>query len=386
MQAATIDFDNPTFLIGRNGSGKSNIVDALSFLSDAMSLPLQSVFDKHGGISAVRNRTSGKSFPPNLGLGVVFGSLNDNLKGGRYAFEIKAVPDHGFEVIREQCIVFNVSGSSYWFDRTKNNAFQSNIKELRPSLVSTSLGLPVIAGDVRFVSVLKTLSNIRTYSIDPRKLKEMQDPEGGVSLKSDGSNAASVLQEISRTDDSEMQRICEILETIVPNTTRVKPLKHGNKLSLEFTQEWGRDTKLNFESYCMSDGTLRALGILTAVYQKPQPSVLVVEEPEATVHVGALEPILDLLKTASKKMQIIVTTHSPEVLDMEWIIDKMLRMVSWSEGATHISMISEASRRTMAKHLVGAGELLRSNALDAESAPLFKEVENLEPDLFQELL
>ena len=53
-----VDFSNPTFLVGQNGSGKSNFVDAFSFLADAMSVPLQAVFDKRGGIAVVRNRTS----------------------------------------------------------------------------------------------------------------------------------------------------------------------------------------------------------------------------------------------------------------------------------------------------------------------------------------
>ena len=43
--------------------------------------------------------------------------------------------------------------------------------------------------------------------------------------------------------------------------------KHGNKLTLEFTQEWGEKKRLKFEAFSMSDGTLRALGLLTALYQ-----------------------------------------------------------------------------------------------------------------------
>jgi predicted ATPase len=50
VTAERIDFDNPTFLVGRNGAGKSNIVDAFAFLADAMSSPLQAVFDRKGGI------------------------------------------------------------------------------------------------------------------------------------------------------------------------------------------------------------------------------------------------------------------------------------------------------------------------------------------------
>ena len=80
MPSERVDFDNPTFLVGRNGSGKSNLVDALDFLAEAMTAPLQAVFDKRRGISVVRNRTAGRSYPPNLGLGVVLGRLNGEVK------------------------------------------------------------------------------------------------------------------------------------------------------------------------------------------------------------------------------------------------------------------------------------------------------------------
>ena len=99
------------------------------------------------------------------------------------------------------------------------------------------------------------------------------------------------------------------------------PTKHGNKLSLEFTQEWGEKKRLKFEAFSMSDGTLRALGLLTAVYQSSAPSLIAIEEPEATIHPGALGAILDILRAATQKMQVVVTTHSPELLDAKWIQD-----------------------------------------------------------------
>ncbi len=65
IPAETVSFDNPTFLVGQNGSGKSNFVDVFAFLAEAMASPLQGVFDRRGGISPVRNRSSGQSHPPN---------------------------------------------------------------------------------------------------------------------------------------------------------------------------------------------------------------------------------------------------------------------------------------------------------------------------------
>ncbi len=53
-----VDFDNPTFFVGRNGAGKSNLADAFAFLAEAMSAPLSSVFDRRGGIAVVLRFTS----------------------------------------------------------------------------------------------------------------------------------------------------------------------------------------------------------------------------------------------------------------------------------------------------------------------------------------
>ena len=378
-----VEFDNPTFLVGQNGSGKSNFADVFSFLADAMALPLQSVFDKRGGIAVVRNRTSARSYPPNLGLAVSFGSLNGGVTAARYSFEIRALKNYGFEVVREQCRILANDGTKHWFDRDKTK-FMSSAAGLEPALDPSALGLLVIGGDARFAPVLRALGGMRVYAIEPAKLRDMQDPDSGVSLRSDGSNTASVLQEIERQDPDEIKRICEILATIVPKTTLVVPKKHGNKLSLEFTQEWTEKDRLKFEAFSMSDGTLRALGLLTAVYQRPRPTVLVIEEPEATMHPGALGAILDLIRHASQHMQVVVTTHSPELLDAKWIEDRHLRVVSSQNGATRVSGIADASRQALTSHLMGAGELLRANQLDAPEE-LFLDVADPQGQLFEDV-
>ncbi|OGB71079.1 MAG: hypothetical protein A2496_19270, partial [Burkholderiales bacterium RIFOXYC12_FULL_60_6] len=268
-----VEFDNPTFLVGRNGAGKSNFADVFAFLAETVSQPLQAVFDKRGGISVVRNRVASRSAPPNFGLGVVLGPCNDSMQSGRFAFEVRALPNYGFEVVRERCEVRAIDGQRFWFDRTK--AFKSNVAGLKPAIEPTALCLPVVAGDERFAPVARVLGAMRVYSIEPSRLREMQDPDSGTSLRGDGSNAASVLQELLRVAKDDVVRIGEILSTIVPNTKSVRPKKHGKKLSLDFTQEWGDKRSLRFEAFSMSDGTLRVLGLLMAVFQKPSPTVLV---------------------------------------------------------------------------------------------------------------
>ncbi|HSV74196.1 MAG TPA: AAA family ATPase [Chthonomonadales bacterium] len=367
IPTARIEFDNPTILVGRNGSGKSNLVSAFRFLAEAMASPLQAVFDRAGGIAAVRNRTSGRSYPPNMGMRVDFGRLNGETSNGFFAFEIKALENYGFSVLHEQCSV-GEGATRAWFDR-RGGDFRTNVEGLKPALDPASLGLPIIGGQASFAPVLRALAGMRVYSIEPGKLRDMQEADSGAALKSDGSNATSVLKEIKRQSPSDFERVSEILATIVPNTKRVMVEPHGKSLALRFIQEWGEEKpkRLPFEAFSMSDGTLRAIGLLAAVYQRPRPSLIAVEEPEATIHPGALESVLDLLRSSSNSTQVVVTTHSPDLLDAKWIKESHLRLVDWSEGATRVATVSSANRQALESHLMGAGDLLRSNALEPEA-------------------
>ena len=383
IPAAHIEFDNPTILVGRNASGKSNIVSAFSFLADAMRMPLPTVFDRAGGFAAVRNRSSGRGRPPNLAMRVDFqGKGQGGRKRGFYAFEVGADRVHEFSVLREQCVLYEGKKRS-WFDR-KGRRFDSNVDGLYPSMDTSSLALPLIGGAKAFNQVWRALSRMRWYSIEPGKLRGMQEPDAGVALLSDGANAASVLERIESRRHDDFERLSSFLEAIVPNTRGISVNRYGKNLSLEITQTWGEGAPkaLRFEGFDMSDGTLRAIGLLAAVFQRPAPMLIAIEEPEATIHSGALGAVLDLLWEASERMQVIVTTHSPELLDRREVADRHLRMVEWSEGVTRVGPVSDANRRALREGLTEAGGLLRANALEA--APRSRDSVRRD-DLFEDL-
>lgn len=145
IPAERITFDNPTIFVGRNGSGKSNLVSVFSFLAEAMAAPLQAVFDRAGGISAVRNRPSGSSHPPNFGLRVDLGSMNGRSKGGFYAFEVRALPNYGFAVVREQCSVTGETGSSFSIAaHRRSSSLRSRITRFPISLIWRTSGGPYL--------------------------------------------------------------------------------------------------------------------------------------------------------------------------------------------------------------------------------------------------
>src|SRR5882724_9361902 len=80
---ATITFSNPTFLVGRNGSGKSNLVDGLTFLSEAASSPLAAVIGRRGGMAALSHR-DGQGTAPAFAIAVDCGQLAETIVGARY--------------------------------------------------------------------------------------------------------------------------------------------------------------------------------------------------------------------------------------------------------------------------------------------------------------
>ena len=369
LRDAVVKLDNPTFLVGPNGAGKSNFVDAFSFLAEAMVSPLPTVFDRRGGVATVTHRTSNRGRRADLGMRVDLKDLDEATERASYAFELRAVKGYGFKVVRERCVVVRKDGLRDWFNRS-DRGFKSSRRSLEPAPMEDALVLPLVGGHRRFRTVHQCLAEMTVYRIDPAVLREMQDPDDGARLHPDGRNAASVLREIWKRNEEDGERICEILASIVPHTVEVHPKRRGNKLALEFVQKWGKSESAKLEAFAMSDGTLRALGLLMAVFQRPVPSVLVIEEPEATMHPGALGAVLDLLRHAGRSMQVIVTTHSPEALDAKWIRNKHLRVVTWEAGVSRVARISTATRETLRKQLAGAGELLRSNALtSARSSP-----------------
>jgi predicted ATPase len=143
----------------------------------------------------------------------------------------------------------------------------------------------------------------------------------------------------------------------------------GQKETISFKQDISDTTPISFEAISMSDGTLRALGILLAVYQASSPSLIAIEEPESTIHPAALEVLVDILFSGAACSQILLTTHSPELLDDKDISLSNILVVSFKHGQTEIHPIGELSRKAYLSHLATLGELLTAGELEID-APL----------------
>ena len=121
----------------------------------------------------------------------------------------------------------------------------------------------------------------------------------------------------------------------------------------------------------MSDGTLRAVGALTALFQEDEagpPTLVAIEEPETALHPAAVGVLLGAMRSVSDHTQVLVTTHSPELLHSDDVRTDELLAVSAETGVTVIGGIDVGSRDILADRLFSPGELLRLDQLEPDSA------------------
>jgi len=210
---------------------------------------------------------------------------------------------------------------------------------------------------------------MKVYSIKPEQIGSIQELSNARFLKRDASNSNSILLRLANRDKDSLMpnrisRFEQLLQSVVPGVYLHVPEIFGGQAILYVDQQM-LEIKNTFEASALSSGTLSALGIIIAALQEPAPSLIAIEEPELNIHPGALEAITDIINIAAQRTQIMITTHSPELLDTPWITSTNLRVVNWENGTTHISELGEAPVRALQQHLMGAGELMRANALDA---------------------
>ncbi|MEW6754086.1 MAG: AAA family ATPase [Candidatus Latescibacterota bacterium] len=164
----------------------------------------------------------------------------------------------------------------------------------------------------------------------------------------------------------------EFLGKVVPGVTDVVPKSIGKKETLEFRQlVGGNRSAWRFPAENMSDGTLRALGLLAALFQTgtagpPRVPFVGIEEPETAVHPGAAGVLRDALRTASASTQVVLTSHSPDLLDDKSVSDDQILAVASLNGDTQIGPVDPVGRSIMRDRLYTAGELLRQGQLQPD--------------------
>jgi len=345
-------------LVGINGAGKSNVVDVPRFVAHALRDGLDAAVTSRGNMRGLGRWSGGRPFDVSL-------RIDAERDGEQGFFELRLGSHEGgesYRVLREEGR-WGKAGSAatgYVVDRGK----WSGPDGLAPNIDPHGLALPLLAADKRFKTLHDELRSVAVYSIFPSVLRSPQAFDSTFPMMEHGENWATALRAVVR--DKELHAELRVaLAAIVGDVQDVRVSAVGGFLSPQFRHTQPETAKKAkwFDAAQESDGTLRVAGILTAVLQRPAPGLLGVEEPELTVHPGALPVVHDYLMEASHHGQVVVTTHSPDLLDL--MPPDAIHVVERIDGVTTVRPMAGDQQQLVRDHLTRPGELLRIEGVQA---------------------
>ena len=413
------DIDIPlsplTVLVGPNGSGKSNVVDALRFVRDVFARGLdQAVMDREGMGVIQRWGTEGKGIT--IGVTVELAEISRQIQNGiiisrdepsssiEYTFSFNETVDKKIFVISEAVEILaeatpamsvsnqsggiNVAYGNVKFEREEDELSKATLKQLlqRPEKLFWSAE-DVLFKDEKWIANYKdeegyswsrngiaatrleeALERPVFYNLNPADLRQPQSVLKESPLDEKGRNLAAVLRHISNGEKSGWNSLIFTLRQIVDGFDTLEVEKVGGYLATKLlylsNDETPRISYLGQES----DGTIRMLGLLAALFQEPSQLFISIEEPEANIHPGALSVLAGILDEASLRSQILVTTLSPDMLD-HLPVESFL-VVEKVGDTTHVGPLDASQMASVRKRLFTPSELFRMEGLQrqAESA------------------
>ena len=366
IAACDVQLQPLTFLVGRNGSGKSNFLDALRFVADALNYSLEHAVRDRGGINNVRRRSHGH--PNHFSIRLEF-TLPEGFTG-HYAFQIRTRSHGGYEVQVEECSIQNkLCFTSEAYFRVESGTVTDTSMDVAPAAAIDRFYLVNTSGLPEFRPVYDAFSRMGFYNLNPDKIRDFQIPDHSDMLIRDGSNLTSVFAQLSPDVKQDIQ---EYLPIIVPGVRGVEVEKFGDKEVLVFRQDVvGDKHPCRFHVNNMSDGTLRLFGILVALYQRNQNTqkgipLVGIEEPEIAMYPAMVGALLDEFHNAAYNAQVIVTTHSPDLLDEKSLAVDSILVAEVHDGNTVIAPVDDVCRSVVHDKMFTVGDLLRRDQLEPD--------------------
>jgi predicted ATPase len=391
-----------TILVGRNGSGKSNFLDALAFLRDVMDTNLSDAVKRRGGWSSIVCRTakvSGIEFEVEVefefltyvsgsessqvvkGSAVALYRLHLNAEGSTLpkitheALEVRCQPEllqAGFEV---------VNGVIERWSSAPNKSSPLDLPRSLQLLDVVRTDRPLLGqiGSPPFIRLSDGLRYMGFYNFHPDSMRRLQKPSHGSLLEQDGSNLASAIEGLKEIKEESLGRIRDYLALINEDLKGFDVATYGEYETVCFDLKVATQTHpLRFDASSMSDGTLRALAALVAAFQihlPTGPTVVGIEEPETALHPAAMRALVDAMDEATARTQVLLTTHSADLLSGRDITPGQVLVVrSWG-GQTQITPVDPASREIIEKELYSLADLQRLDRLDLDEADVKRQAQ-----------
>ena len=247
------------------------------------------------------------------------------------------------------------------------------------------LHLPIAASSEIFKPVFDVLQGCYFYSFNPKDFRQPIVSDTANALAADGGNLANVVHRMLLEHPTLWSRVVEYLRVILPILDSVEYVELGGYGTLQFVVSQAE----SFSPREISDGTLRSLAVLVALFQRSGGALGVqlvgLEEPEGALHPAAAGVLFDAMREASASVQVVATTHSADLLDKKDIDTDAILSVDLEPGTTRIGRVDRVGREALRERLYTAGELMRMNYLHPETQTLPSENE-VESILFGDLV
>jgi predicted ATPase len=381
----SVKLNNLNIFIGSNGSGKSNFISCLKFLKDC----LIAIPDENRGVSSFEDAVAkfggdrlldvNVESPAKVSIACCFSQINQtgNLQKDSAILDFKLYTDrekvrasiseeylyggedlqgtssrqpfyyykfHNRELGQGLLSVYNSPGQEPTHFETLDNIPTNSLGLLTITTLLENSQSPPENTPVYKIrrELIEFISKWQFYNANNMNLNLIRTVEpkiGGsdIYLSASGDNLPLVLENLSQKNIDFEDSLNEAMKSILPKTRRIRPVRSGR---LSLTVEWYfEDIKEVFYLNEMSDGTVRMLCWATILHSPFLPSLIVIDEPELGLHVSWMPILAEWIKKAATKTQIIITTHSPDLLDhFTDCLENVLCF--YSENRTHFSVKS----------------------------------------------
>jgi energy-coupling factor transporter ATP-binding protein EcfA2 len=393
-------------VIGSNAAGKSNFISIFKFLRDIARHGIVNAIAMQGGTEYLRNAriqasrdlvvkiTYQPDNSPEIVTPPISGSPPLALKSCESSYEFALRFDDsidGFTIVKDQLvigcevsacnhntpvvpgttligkgeiIVTNDGGEIRYDTRIPDGCpltrddiipvfFRGKRLPERTLLLETIYGHPLPHNE-------KFFDKIAVYDIDPKLPKKGVMLTGKRELEEDGSNLALVIKNISENPDKK-RKFANLLRDVLPFVEDFSVRKFMDvSFILTLRERYVKSYDLPASS--LSDGTIAIFAMIIALYFEEKPFIII-EEPVSHIHPFLVSRLMAMMKEASEKKQVMVTTHSTEVVKYASLGDILL-ISRDSEGYSIISRPGDKVEvRTFLENEIGIEELYVQNLL-----------------------
>ena len=403
-----IDLSSLNIVIGSNAAGKSNFVSIFRFLRDIARNGLSNAIAMQGGPEYLRNTKIGRS--RDLSVKVVYApeqrpEIISEIAGTGRVLAIKALdsvyefsirfhdPGQGFSITHDEltigCGISECEATPGTMIKEVRSAGTGRVTiTSRNGMVTTSVDLPegcpvsghdivsplFQARQIREKTLLletpyayplphveKFFDRIAVYDIDPKLPRKGVVVTGKSELDEDGGNLVLVIKLISENPEKRRQ-LANLIRDMLPFIEDFSVQKFMD-MSLILTLRERYSGQQDLPASSISDGTIMIFALTVILYFEDRPFT-VIEEPVGHIHPFLVSRLMAMIKEVSARKQLMVTTHSAEVVKHADLRDILL-ISRDSEGFSVVSRPADKEEvRTFLENDVGIEELYVKNLLN----------------------